>query len=563
MNARHAACLVAALLVSTTSCRKKAEAPAEQEAQVEKRICADDIYTGATVYTVDASFGAAGAFSVRDGRFLEVGTEEKVLEGRCSSTRLHDLGGMTILPGLIDSHAHLLSLGLMDAQIDLVGVASAREAAARVAEAVADAPAGGWIQGRGWDQTLWEGSAFPDRTLLDGAAPDNPVLLRRVDGHAAWVNSKALAAASIDRGTPDPDGGRILRDGKGEPTGILIDNAADAVRNIVPEPSRPEKKEAVRRAIARCLGEGLTMVHDAGIDGETLAIYRELVEEGDFPFRVYAMIEYTSDDSDDLLLEGPIVAWKDRIWLRAVKFYADGALGSRGAALLEPYSDAPETSGLLVTPEDELASGMERVAGMGFQPAVHAIGDRANRIVIDIYEKILVRHPNCRPRIEHAQVLAPGDAARIGKLGIIAAMQPTHCTSDMRWAGDRLGPERVRGAYAWRDVMEAGALLSSGSDFPVEPSNPFYGLHAAVTRQDRSGRQFDGETMSLEEAIRSFTIACARASYTEELLGSIEPGKHADFIVLGKDPFGIAPEKLHALEVLRTFVGGKEVYTRP
>ncbi len=562
MNVRHA-CLAVALVASATACKKKTAAPAKQEAQVESRICADDIYTGATVYTVDASFSAAEAFSVRDGRFLEVGTAEEVLGRRCSSTRVHDMEGGVVLPGLIDSHAHLLSLGLMDTLVEMGGVASAGKAAALVASAAADAPAGTWIQGRGWDQTLWEGSAFPDRKLLDEAAPDNPVLLRRVDGHAAWVNTKALEAASIDRETPDPDGGRILRDGRGEPTGILLDNAADAVRAIIPQPTRQEKKDAVRRAVARCLGEGLTMVHDAGIDRENLEIYRELVEEGDFPFRVYAMIEHGSGDADGLILDGPIVAWKDRIWLRAVKLYADGALGSRGAALLEPYSDAPETSGLLVTPEDELAAAIERVAREGFQPAVHAIGDRANRIVIDIYEKILVRHPNSRPRIEHAQVLAPGDAARIGRLGIIAAMQPTHCTSDMRWAGKRLGPERVKGAYAWRDVMESGALLSSGSDFPVEPSSPFYGLHAAVTRQDRSGTRFDGEPMSLEEAIRSFTIAGARASYTEELLGSIEPGKHADFIVLGKDPFGVAPETLHALEVLRTFVAGREVFARP
>lgn len=531
-------------------------------------VCAKHIYTNGKVYTVDGAFSVAEALSVRDGRFLAVGTAKEVLEDKCAETQVHDLEGRTVLPGLIDSHAHLLSLGLKGMRLELEGIETPEEVAALVAKEAERLDDGEWILGRGWDQTLWPSREFPDRKLLDGAAPANPVFLKRVDGHAAWANSRTLEAASVGRDTPDPAGGKILRRKDGEPAGVLVDNAAEMVESVIPEPSRQERKRAIEMAVYKCLSTGLTMVHDAGIDAETLSIYRELIAQGEFPFRVYAMVMWDAEGRDEMLGRGPVVAFEDRLWLKAVKLFADGALGSRGAALLEPYSDDPANSGLLVMKEDELREAVHAVVEKGFQPGIHAIGDRGNRIVIDIYEEVLAKHSgeDLRLRVEHAQVLAPADIARIGKLGIVASMQPTHCTSDMRWAEKRLGPERAAGAYAWRKVMDSGALVASGSDFPVESHNPFFGLHAAVTRQDKEGFPEggwrSGERMTLEEALRSFTIAGAKASFTEKDLGSIEPGKHADFVVLADDVFSMPPEKIYATGVVMTVVGGVEVFSR-
>jgi predicted amidohydrolase YtcJ len=536
--------------------------------KMEPSLCADDIYIDGRVYTLSGPSWNVEAFSVKDGKFLSTGTNREISAQKCDWTAVHDLEGRTVLPGLIDSHAHLLSLGLEDSILDLRGAASAQEVAAAVGGAAEKTPPGQWIVGRGWDQNLWPEKIFPTKELIDEPAGDHPAMLERIDGHAAWLNSRALELAGITSRTPDPEGGKIFKGKDGEPTGVLLDGAITPVERIMPPPSRKEKKEAIRKAVRNCLSVGLTMVHDAGIDGETAGIYRELIKENDFPFRVYAMIGWDSKDREDLLGQGPVAAWKDRLWLRAVKFFLDGALGSRGAALLQPYSDDPGNTGIVTMKEEEFAKAAERAVDMGFQPAVHAIGDRGVRVAIGVYSNIVKKysHKDIRLRIEHTQVVSEQDIPKIGKLGIIASMQPIHCTSDMGWAGERLGPERAKFAYAWRKIIDSGAILASGSDAPVESPNPFWGIYAAVTRQDRTGRPPGGwypeNRMTLDEAVKSFTHMGARASFSESLLGSIEKGKFADFIVLDRDIFSIPPEEIFKVSVLMTAVGGKVAFRK-
>ncbi|MHC4607674.1 MAG: amidohydrolase, partial [Planctomycetota bacterium] len=497
-----------------------------------------------------------------------VGDNEKIRRLQHASTRIYDLKGRMILPGLIDSHAHMLSLGLQDTILKLKEL-SKEDILALVKKTAEDTRKGKWIVGRGWDQNIWPGRRFPSRADLDGIVPDHPVFLERVDGHAAWVNTAALRLAGIGPATKDPEGGRIHRSVEGRANGILVDNAMPLVEKLIPPPDRQVKRESILRSVRKCLAKGVTMVHDAGIDAETASIYRELIEEDSFPFRVYAMIGWDDEGRDELLEQGPVLAHKDRLWIRSVKFYADGALGSRGAALLEAYSDDPGNHGILTMKEKDLEEMVAKVVGMGFQPCVHSIGDASARMLLDIYERQMKANPgtDMRPRVEHAQVVALDDIPRFGRLGVVASMQPIHCTSDMGWAEDRLGPERAHGAYAWRRLLDMGALVCSGTDFPVEPINPFYNLHAAVTRQDRKGRPQGGwypeNKMTLEEAMESYTLSGARAAFLEADLGSIEPGKFADFVVIDGDIRATPKDELHMLSVLMTVVGGEIVYERP
>jgi predicted amidohydrolase YtcJ len=540
--------------------------PCKPKTTREPAMCADAVFINAKVAAAGGGF--ARAFSVKDGRFLHVGSTQEVLEQRCAATAVHDLQGRTVLPGLIDAHAHLTSLGLEDLQLDLSGAGSEETAVDIVREAAAKSPPGTWIVGRGWDQNRWPSKAFPDKGILDAAAPGRAVFLTRVDGHAVWVSSAAMAQAGLAVDAPDPEGGRILRGADGRPTGILLDAAIGLVEKAVPPPTRAEKKEAIVQAAGACVAAGLTMVHDAGVDGETVGIYRELIDEGKLPLRVYAMIDWEAKDRAGLIEAGPVVAWKNRLWLRAVKFFADGALGSRGAALAGPYADDPGNAGILAMEESAFAAAVTKVVAAGFQPAVHAIGDRAVHMATLVYSEAVKAFPrkDLRPRIEHVQVLSPGDAETIGASGIIAVMQPVHCTSDMAWAESRLGPQRAALAYAWRKILGAGAVLASGSDFPVESPNPFWGLHAAVTRQDRKGYPAGGwhpeQRMTLEEALGSFTLAGARASFNETVLGSIEKGKFADFVILGRDIFSTPAGEIFGILPTMTVVDGVIAYAR-
>jgi predicted amidohydrolase YtcJ len=471
-----------------------------------------------------------------------------------------------LLPGFVDSHAHLIGLARGMTSVDVGGLTSIDDVARMVAAAARERPAGVWIVGRGWDQSLWPGGEFPSHAPLTAAAPDNPVSLTRVDGHATWVNAAAMQAAGISRETDDPPGGRLLRAADGQPAGVLIDLAQDLVRSIIPEPSEPETDAAIEQAIARCLSVGLTGVHEMGVGLETIDAYKRLIERGRFPFRNYVAVMGRSRSAWPAYRErGPETHPSGRLTIRAVKFLADGALGSRGAAMHEPYSDGPDNTGLTLIEPAELLHLIGEAAAAGFQPCIHAIGDRANTTVLDAFESVLARYPDedRRFRVEHAQILRHTDIPRFRQLGVLPSMQQTHCTSDMRWAGKAIGTERISGAYAWRSLLDTGAVILGGSDFPVEPPDPLYGIHAAVTRRPREGDDphwQPHQRMTRLEAIRSFTTWAAFGAFEEEVAGSIEPGKRADLVVLDDDPFVCDAQRIATIPVAMTMVGGEIAY---
>jgi len=525
------------------------------------------------IHTLDARGTVADALLVQGGRVAFVGRRADV--NPPAGAPVLDLGGRTVTPGLVDAHGHLSYLALGSFTLDLTGRRSEEEGAALVAEAAAGRPAGEWILGRGWDQNLWPGGRFPSRASLDRAAPRHPVALSRIDGHAAWVNGAALAAAGVDRATADPYGGLVVRDARGEPTGLLVDTAERLVHRVVPPPSEGAFDRAVEAAIARCLAAGLTGVHEMGADHHALAAYRRLVERGRFPFRNYVAVAGASEATwAEWRERGPARIGDGQGVVGALKLLADGALGSRGAALCAPYADEPGTAGLLLYPPEELRRLTGEGLARGFQVCVHAIGDRANALVLDTYEAALAAVPwpagvdprDHRCRVEHAQVLRPEDVPRFARLGVLPSMQPAHCTSDMDWAPARLGPERVGGAYAWRSLLATGTIIAGGSDFPVEDVSPFHGIHAAVTRRPRGGDDpgwQPGQRMTRPEAVRAFTAWNAVASRQEAELGTLEPGKRADLVALSEDVFTCPDDRLAAIVPALTMVGGRIVFERP
>ena len=533
------------------------------------------VFVNGRVYTAADGQPTASAFSVLGGRFMEVGSDDAVLTAAAAGTQVVDLGGKTVVPGFIDSHAHLLNLGLSLTQVNVTGTQSYEQVVAAVAERAANTTAGNWILGRGWDQNDWEVKDFPNHAALSAATPNHPVSLVRIDGHALLVNAVALARASITAQTPDPPGGKILRDAQGEPTGVLIDAAMGLVRAQVPAPSVDEKRAAIRAAVAECIMHGLTEVHDAGVDGATIALYQDMIAAEEFPFRVYAMISSNDVETINLYFHsGPLIGYGDgRLTVRCVKVVADGALGSRGAALLEPYADDPGNTGLILVPQDALQELTTRALQAGFQVATHAIGDRANRLVLDAYAAALAaaglpqKGNDARLRVEHAQIVSPDDFSRFAEMRIIPSMQATHATSDMPWAVDRVGPDRVKGAYAWQRFLKAGVRIANGSDFPVEDVNPLWGFYAAVTRQDRNGQPAESwqpdQRMTRLEALRSFTRDAAFAAFEKDDRGTIETGKRADFVVLSADIMEIPTLEILTTRVVMTFIGGKAIYSAP
>jgi predicted amidohydrolase YtcJ len=522
------------------------------------------LLTNARIYTLDPTNTTVDSIVVRDGLIAFVGRREDINPQADEETL--DLRGRVVFPGFVDSHAHLIGLARAMTSVDVGGVTSVDDVARMVAAAALERPSGAWITGRGWDQSLWPGGEFPSHHPLTAAAPDHPVALDRVDGHATWVNAAALRTAGISRDTHDPPGGRILRDSDGEPSGVLIDRAEDLVWSIVPDPGETETDAAIERAIARCLSAGLTGVHEMGIGLETIDAYRRLIERGRFPFRNYAAVMGRSRSAWPAYRErGPETDPSGRLTIRAVKFLADGALGSRGAAMHEPYSDDPDNTGLTLIEPAELERLSGEAAAAGFQPCIHAIGDRANTNVLDAYVAVLERYPgeDRRFRVEHAQILRREDIPRFRRLGVLPSMQPTHCTSDMRWAGDAIGTDRLSGAYAWRALLDTGAIILGGSDFPVEPPDPLFGIHAAVTRRPREGDDphwQPHQRMTRLEAIRSFTTWAAYGAFEEHIAGSIEPGKRADLVVLDDDPFRCDAQHIATIPVAMTMVGGEFVY---
>lgn len=525
------------------------------------------LYNG-IIHTVNPVQPRAEALAVRDDRIVAVGSTAAIRRDYTSSVSI-DLAGRTVVPGFIDAHAHLEGMGASLMSLDLTGAVSVEEIRHRVAERVPQLDKGVWLRGRGWDQNLWAEKSFPTHAMLDAVAPDIPVYLTRIDGHAVWVNGKVLALAGITRDTPDPDGGRIYRDAQGDPTGVFVDNAVGMLDAVLPDPTIEERKAAILLAVHECLKRGLTEVHDMGVDLEGIRIYKELIGEGKFPFRVYVAVDGVDSAWFHYLSTGPeTTGYEDRLVVRAIKMYADGALGSRGAALIEPYSDDPGNRGLTLTSANELTQVAGEALEHGFQVCTHAIGDRANHIVLNSYENAFksfhVNGLDRRFRVEHAQVVAPDDLPRFAELGVVPSMQPTHCTSDMPWAEQRLGPKRVLGAYAWHTLLEHGSIIPGGSDFPVERPDPLWGIYAAVTRQDHSGNPPGGwypdQRMTREEALRSFTIWGAYAAFQENIKGSIEKGKLADFVILTRDIMAVDPQDILSTEVDATFVAGKMVY---
>lgn len=527
---------------------------------------ADLIIAGGVVYTLDPGRPRVEAVAAAGGRIVYAGDREGARAYQGPGTRIFDATGLTVFPGLVDAHAHLAGLGTRLAVLDLVGTASASEVRGLVLERAKSAAPGDWIQGRGWDQNDWANKEFPTWKDLEGSEK-NPVYLRRVDGHAAWLNRTALELCGIGADTADPDGGRIIRGGAGQPTGVLVDNAIELVTKMIPEPSFEERIRRMKLALAECLRFGLTGVHDAGVGATDIEVLRLLEERGELGIRVYAMID--ADETEfarSQLRRGPSIGADHLLDIRAVKLYADGALGSRGAALLDSYADEPSNRGLLVTSSEELLAWTTAALENGFQVCTHAIGDAGNRVTLDVYEEALAKTgaADARPRIEHAQVLAREDIPRFARLGVIACVQPTHATSDMGWAGDRLGSERIEGAYAWRKLIDSGCRIACGSDFPVEAVNPIWGIYAALTRQDHEGSPDGGwhaeERMTLDEALRGFTTDAAYASFMEHVKGQIQPGMLADLTILDRDLYAATPREILSARVIGTVVGGAVLY---
>ncbi len=498
-----------------------------------------------------------------DGKIIATG-QHALLNEFPDANRI-DGGGRTVLPGLIDAHGHVRSLGFLETNLNLAGSISLLGAVRKIDAYSKSRPHLAWIQGRGWNQVLWPVKKFPSAADIDTVVDDRPVWLRRIDGHAGWANSTAMRLSGIHDDTPDPIGGKIVRDHDGRATGVLVDNAMNLIEVHIPAPDKQDIREAYTSAIRHLLSLGITGVHDTGIDIRDAEVYISMADDGELGLRIYAMLSDAGENLD--AMREPLRRYgNDRLDISAVKIYADGALGSRGAALIEPYSDDVENRGLPFHTADELAALVRRANKWGFQVSIHAIGDLGNKMALDAFERVQAGRPSpLRNRIEHAQVIALDDIPRFAELGIIASMQATHATSDMNMAEDRVGPDRIKGAYAWRRLLDSGAVLAGGSDFPVEFPNPFYGLHAAVTRQNRDnmpeGGWYIDQGLSRAEALHSFTLAAAFAAHQEGRLGSIEPGKWADFIIIDRDYFKIPAAEIDNIRVLETWVAGKRVYS--
>ncbi len=521
---------------------------------------ADLIVYNAAVYTVDSTFSKASAFAIKEGKFVLVGDSASVF-GAYKSDSVLNAEGKAVYPGLYDAHAHFYGLGQKLDQADLVETQSAEEVVERLKKYQSEHPDRVWIIGRGWDQNDWAVKQFPDKDMLDKAFPNNPVYLTRIDGHAAWVNSKALQLAKIT-GKTKVNGGDIPMK-NGQPTGILVDNAMRLARAANPQPSETEIKDMLLKAQEVCFSYGLTNVGDAGVSPEVIELMDNLQKKGELKIRLYPMVSINQENVDKMLKKGVYVT--DRLNVRSFKIYADGALGSRGACLLKPYSDAPTTGFLLLSPK-ELENFVKQIANSEFQANTHCIGDSANRLMLNLYAKYLKGKNNRRWRIEHAQIVDAADVSTFGKFNILPSVQPTHATSDMYWAVERLGKEREKNGYAFQALLQQNGKVTFGTDFPVEAVSPFYTFHSAVYRQDakgfpEGGYQMEG-ALSREQTLRGMTIWAAYGNFEEGRLGSIETGKAADFIILEKDLMTAPANELRDLKVLKTYVAGEKVFER-
>ena len=521
---------------------------------------ADLLVINANGYTMaDGVLKQFTTLAIVEGRVVAIGNAD--VADRYRAKRMIDVAGNTVLPGLIDAHGHVSSLGKLRATLDVAGVASLDETLARIGRFAADLEPGAWLLGRGWNQVLWPEQQFPTRDDLDAVVADRPVFLNRIDGHAAWANSRALDLAGIGADTPDPAGGVIVRDEDGRATGVLIDSAMSLVELAVPAPDRDTQRDYLKSAMVELAGLGVTGVHDAGVSPLEVELYQELADAGEMPIRVSAMLGGMPALA---AFEAPIRGYAaDRFEVTSVKLYADGALGSRGAAMLEPYSDDPGNLGLLFANAATMSDWIRAAHDKGFAANVHAIGDAANRAVLDAFETARDGAPDSarfNDRIEHAQVVSLEDIPRFRELGVVASFQPTHATSDMNMAEDRVGSERIRGAYAWQRMLDAGVRMAAGSDFPVEKPDMFDGLFAAVTRQDKRNQPtrgwFPDQALSREQTLAAFTTWAAESVGQGERIGSLSPGYWADFIVIDRDFFTIPASDIWRIRVLETWVAG-------
>jgi len=513
----------------------------------------DLVIINANVYTVDKGFSKAQAFAVNKGKFIAIGTSEEIRE-KYTSDQIIDADGRTITPGLIDAHCHFYGLGLNQQLADLRGTKSFEEVVERV-QAFQKRKPKRVVRGRGWDQNDWEEKEFPTKKELDELFPEIPVVLERVDGHAYLVNQVALDLAGIKWNTKVA-GGEIVKNAQGN-TGVLIDNPMQLIDSVMPPPSLGTKIQALKDAQRICFENGLTTVSDAGLDRSTIELIDSLQQLDELTIRVYAMVSNIPEDVDHFIYKGPIKT--DRLNVRSVKVYGDGALGSRGAVLKKPYADKWNHYGAMVTPVDEIKKLAQRLAISEYQMNTHAIGDSANAVVLRTYKEVLKDQPDRRWRIEHAQVIDSADFDYF-KEGIIPSIQPTHATSDMYWAEDRLGPERVKGAYAFKKLLNKAGTLALGTDFPVEQVSPFLTFYAAVARKDiddypEGGFQMQ-DALSREEALRGMTIWAAYANFEEKEKGSIEVGKFADFTIFSDDMMKVPVNLIPLITAQQTYIGG-------
>lgn len=531
------------------------------------RESADLVLTNGRVMTLDPARPEATAIGVRGDRIVAVGGDREVDALAGPTTQRVDLAGRFVLPGLVDSHVHLRSLGEQLVSLDLRGLTSVEAIARRVADTAASLPPGEWLNGIGWDQNLWPGKQYPDQRPLTAVAPERPVWLQRIDWYAGWANRQAMQAAGITRDTPDPQGGRIVRDASGEPTGLFLGEAMGLVARVQPALGRARIKALLGRALKRCAEVGLTGVHDAAATAEEAVAFRELAEAGELPIRVYLMWKGYGGEPVDPLLEQPtLVDYKDRLTHRTLKLIIDGTMGSRGALFFEDYADDPGNRGFFVTAAAELRRLTELALRRGYQVATHAIGDRGISLTLDAFEQALAAVPagDTRPRIEHLQCVRREDLSRVKRLGLIASMQPSHATSEWAWSEARVGRERGRGLYALRWVLDAGIPLAAGSDLPVDSENPLVGIHSAVTGQDLDGRPEAGwhpeQRLSLAEALRAYTAGPAFAAFEQDRKGRIAPGFWADLTVLSRDLRTLPPAEIPRIQVSATLVGGRFAY---
>jgi len=538
----------AALLSSCTSSQQTAQQ-------------ADLILYNGMVYTVNDNFDKAEAFAVKDGKILEVGTTAAIRQ-KYTATEEVDAAGKPVYPGLIDAHTHFYRYGLGLQSADLVGTKSFGEVVQQLVAQRRKYPDADWVTGRGWDQNDWAVKEFPGKDTLDQLFPDVPLIITRVDGHAALANQKALDLAGVTPQTKMVGGLVEVRNGR--MTGILIDNAVDLVTAKIPEADEAEKRQALQVAEANCFAVGLTSIDDAGLDKSTVDLMNDMQQKGELQMRIYAMLNPTQENQDHYFKNGPYKT--DRLNVRSFKVYADGALGSRGANLLKPYHDRDGHYGFLLASEQEFRDIAKLLNAHGFQMNTHAIGDSANRLLLDIYGNVLGGKNDKRWRIEHAQIINPSDMDKFGQYSIVPSVQPTHATSDMYWAGDRLGETRIRHAYPFKELLGQNGYIPLGTDFPVEDINPFYTFHAAVARQDakhypENGFQMEN-ALSREEALRGMTIWAAKSNFEENEKGSIAPGKFADFIITDKDLMKVSPAEMRGIQVLSTYLNGKQVYKK-